>query len=90
MKTHVVSVTPYLLFSKIQLLLQALDLLDKLLQWLPSDRISAEAAMEHEFVQPYRVVEGETALPGRFNDPNSGAVLTPNQWRDIITKEIKG
>jgi len=67
----------------------ALDLLEKLLQWLPSDRISAERAVEHEFVRPFRDPDGETALPGRFDDPHSGSVLSPDQWRDIIAREIK-
>lgn len=70
--------------------LKAIDLLEKLLRWLPSERISAERALEHEFVQPFRVVDGETALPGRFDDPNSGAVLSPDQWRDLIRDEIQG
>ncbi|KLO20155.1 map kinase [Schizopora paradoxa] len=67
----------------------ARDLLEKLLRWVPSERISAERALEHEFVQPFRDVDGETALPGRFDDPNSGADLSPNQWRDVIIREIR-
>lgn len=70
--------------------LKALDLLENLLQWLPSDRISAERAVEHEFVRPFRDPDGETALPGRFDDPHSGSVLSPDQWRDLIAREIKG
>ena len=69
---------------------KARDLLEKLLRWVPSERISANRALEHEFVQPFRDVDGETALPGRFDDPNSGAVLSPNQWRDVISREIRG
>ena len=44
----------------------ALDLLNKLLQWDPADRLTAEEALDHPFLQDYRNEADEFESSGKF------------------------
>ncbi|XP_059139443.1 mitogen-activated protein kinase 14-like, partial [Physella acuta] len=69
--------------------LQAIDLLEKMLDLDPDTRISVDAALQHPYIRQYHDPEDEpTAQPFDSSFENKG--LNTEGWRQLVYQELTG
>ncbi|KAL7669582.1 hypothetical protein ACOME3_010230 [Neoechinorhynchus agilis] len=64
------------------------SLLESLLKLNPSERPTAEKALEHPFFEEYHLPEDEPTAD-TFNDPYEGKILCMRGWKELIFKMVK-
>ena len=67
----------------------ALDLLDKLLQFSPDKRYTAEEALAHPYMQELHDPSDEPSSNGQFDFTFENEKLTLDQIRDLVVEESK-
>lgn len=77
-----------ILFQNI--LLQALDLLEKMLVFDPRKRIDATQSLEHEYVAPYHDPTDEPVAGEKFDWSFNDADLPVDTWKVMMYSEILG
>lgn len=86
-------VRKYLLHFRILfqvILLQALDLLEKMLVFDPRKRIDATQSLDHEYVAPYHDPTDEPVAGEKFDWSFNDADLPVDTWKVMMYSEILG
>lgn len=66
----------------------AIDLLEKMLEWDPEKRISAEEALEHPYLQDYYEPSEEQEEPQMFEQKYEDQDFPVEQWKELIYDEV--
>jgi p38 MAP kinase len=80
----------YFFRSKFDMIVVALDLLDKMLVFDPRKRITATEALAHEYVAPYHDASDEPEAKEQFDWSFNDADLPVDTWKVMMYSEILG
>lgn len=72
------------------MILQALDLLEKMLVFDPRKRIDATQSLDHEYVAPYHDPTDEPVAGEKFDWSFNDADLPVDTWKVMMYSEILG